>query len=340
MLKFYKSKTIDKWLAKIQMAEVPNLSPRRPEFRVSSLPYCPILYLESLLGWHEGGSTKTYQMRFYTDIGTAVHSAFQEFAKVVHPKTFYGNWKCSRQIAAKHDKNTEVVVKCNKIVRDITCFDKLKVGKCPHGFSDCKSRFEYEEILFLWNGISGHMDCLILLDGKWWLLDWKTTSNYIFNNTEEAIRKKYYPNEKYIEQIESYAVLLKMVYNIDISYYVISYIGREKPTDIKKMIESDYSFVFKMDKRKFKKRLRLLKQQTDNHKAVERLLKKATTKDIDYLIENKPCHSKEDFKNGMKKGFFGSEQCEYCKNGDCFDKKKIRKIIKQTLHGIKECEND
>lgn len=328
-------KVLDDWLNKVQMSEVPDFEPRYPEFRVSGLPYCPILHLERVRDWHNGGATANYGMQFFTSIGTAVHDSFQYYAKRVHPKTFFGNWRCTRTLSKEIKNGVETVRRCMHNNTELNCFKDLKVS-CPHKHKNCKEKWEYQEINFAWRGLSGHMDCLIKLNGKWILLDWKTTGNYLFENPDAAIKKGYYPSSKYIEQIESYAVLIKALYGIDIDYYAICYISRNKPSDTERRIKGHFNFIYKLDRRRFKRRLRILKQQTSNHRLAEKLMEKVTTQSLDLLLENKPCHSKADFKEKMKSAFFGSEVCEHSKSGKCFDSSAMRKHVKGVLKEIKE----
>lgn len=336
------SKALDQWLNKIQISEnIIERQSRKPEFRVSSLPYCPILFLDSLARFYEEAATKSYSMRFYTEIGTAVHEAFQEFGKPVHPKTFFGNWKCTRVLSKKIKDDACIEKKCAKVEKKITSFDKLKV-KCPHGYKDCKDYFEYEEILFLWNGLSGHLDCLAKIEGEWWILDWKTTGPKLFDVKERAgaIKRGYYPSAKYIEQIESYAVLLKLLYDIDIKYYAITYVSRNAPSDPKWKREGHYNFIVKMNPKRFKRRLAKLKRQAKAHEILTKLLRKTTDKNLDAICEIKPCHSSEDFEKEMKPAFFGKEVCPYLDDGTCMKPKKLKKHLREMLDYVREEQND
>ena len=323
------SRELNQVLNTIQTTEVVDPG-RPPEFRASALPFCPLLHVHDTKQFALEGGSRSYGMEFYVRIGTVVHSLLQEFGKFSQGATLFGNWQCGRVLSEIDNGLTLNVCKCQHSV-PLTTYDKLKV-KCPHGHTGCKPFFNYQEIEVSWRGLRGHIDNLLILGKpakrRKFLLDFKTTSDWLFEEPAKAIARGYYPSAKYIEQIESYAVLLKLLYDIDIDYYGIIYVSRQHPTDPAKRRKQHYNFLRKFTPVLFARRLRLLKQQARGFKYAQRVLQDPSKTNLAKLYATRPCKTPADYQAKMKMRFFGAENCPFHEDKSCYNGKVLKTLAK------------
>lgn len=320
---------------------------RKPEFRVSSLPYCPVVHLKKLLEYHRVTEPMDYSMAFYTGIGTVVHEVMQGFSKEANPVSFLGQWKCGRTLNVKNEDDKVHICKCTKLSEDITSYQDLDVGVCPHGMNGCKPYFEYHEIPIQFHGLSGHVDALIKRGNEIWVLDFKTTHDGLWGDekdVEAMIKKGYYPSAKYITQIETYCALLEKQFGLKIGGYSICYVNRNKtmnPTGFKQ-VRSWKNFVYKWtDDRRAEAQERISREIRGN-KLVNQLL----VKDIDpetedtlvrKLLAQRPCKSEASYKTNMSHSWFGSEECPFY--GVCWQNdERMVEEVKSLLAEIREHE--
>lgn len=320
---------------------------RKPEFRVSSLPYCPVVHLKKLLEYHRATEPMDYSMAFYTGIGTVVHEVMQGFSKEANPVSFMGQWKCGRTLSVDHEGDKTTIRKCSRKSEDITSYQDLKVGTCPHGKSGCKPYFEYHEIPISFHGLSGHVDALIKRGDEIWVLDFKTTHDGLWGaqkDVDQMIKKGYYPSAKYITQIETYCALLEKQFGLNIGGYSICYVNRNKTMNVSgyRQVRSWRNFVYRWtDERRAAARERISREVRGN-KIVKQLLVKDIDEDtenelIRKLLDQRPCKSESSYKKNMSHSWFGDEECPFF--GVCWQNDdKMFNEVKDLLAQIREYE--
>jgi len=322
------SKAIDAIVKAVQTVKTETA--KRTEFRVSGLPYCPLLDLVDRKS--EEPAHEEYESGFFFSVGTALHELFQKFARDAKDVTLVGNWKCTKLLSTKYDSNppSETHTKCTQEYEFCSHEDVKKKHSCPHKINSCGPElFQYVEITLTYNGLSGHIDLIFKINGKYILVDIKTTSSYLFQSTENAISKGYYPSLKYWHQIETYSVLVEKLKNIKIDSYAILYVSRENTSNKKK---GHAIFARKLTAEMRKNRLKLIDSQILNNSKALNFIKSPSKKKIERIWNNRPCQTNEDYMNIMDAQFFGSEKCKFYKNKSCMSgkiKKDILKLYKE-----------
>jgi hypothetical protein len=317
------SKTLEKIVQAVQATTI--IAKKKHDFRVSSLPYCPLLELVARKELEQTEEME-YDSHFYFAIGNALHSLFQKFSRDAKGVTLIGDWKCSKIISIKQDSNppSETITKCAQAYQFCSNKSAKKRHSCPHKLKDCKGDFEYVELTLYYNGLSGHCDLLFKVDGKYYLVDIKTTSTFLFDSTKLALDKGYYPAKKYFHQIESYAVMLEKQFDIKIEQYAILYVSRDRTSTKRK---GHMLFVRKLNNRMRRERWELLDKQTANNKLVEKYEKSQSKKLLTKIWENRPCQKPSDYKNEMGPKFF-DKVCTFHKDKTCYSGKIIKTIEK------------
>lgn len=185
--------------------------PTRAKYlRCSSLPFCPFSLIFNLATNHQ---TRFLDFRgtYYTKVGTAVHEVMQTALMQVTTNTGLG---IDEAVGAK--------TKMGMIVGDWVCPECGKEEKLTTQPFCCGFPMAYEEIKINYKGIRGHLDTLYLFQ-KFAVVDYKTTS---LQNAESMSSN---PPEGYVEQILSYAYLLRKQYRIKIEYVMLVFIPRDNP---------------------------------------------------------------------------------------------------------------
>jgi hypothetical protein len=294
---------------------------KKPEFRMSKMPICGLLHtIEEL----EGKSAKIqYSTDFFTSIGDAIHETLQQHFPLTKDVSQYvfGNWKCNNPKCEKYDK--VVKFRC-------TTPEKLKCPKCS------KRSLEYSELKINYKGVTGHIDLILLIDGVFYLLDFKTTSEYNVKNPS-----RYLPYPKNVIQIESYLVPLQEQFDIKISHYILFYISRNSTESESKWIKSD-DFVpigVEVTDAIYQRRKKHLDAVAKQKNLVEKFLNDPNKKRLRKLSDARPCHSKEQYKDkktGMSHAFFSKQECIYFEKGSCFSDDKLVKPAKDIWKLVKE----
>lgn len=275
--------------------------PFKTRFSASGLPYCPVLDFQSY--GCRGGID--YRTTFYVDIGTAYHTLAQRFlvaGKYGH--LIFGNW----ELEGKEYKD---------------CFRPKPVKR--NGITIYPI---YKEIDLKYGLMTGHSDMLALLPWGWTLLDWKTTSHFITDNSPAV--KAYYPQEKHKIQLSAYAVMLRKKFYINkegkkkrikVKHIALVYVSRNKSDEKGKLCFKH--FPFEVDIKDTKEKLKLANK---GRKAVLKALEGGTLEDI---IKYKPCKDHDSYyHNGMQEKFFGNERCPFHQSGVCYKYKKLLKELK------------
>lgn len=271
--------------------------PARHEWRVSSFPICGMLHILKML--KNEPRQKPYSMDFYTSIGTAVHETIQ-YHLVNSPKTsdfMVGNFECKS---------------CNW-KSNIPSGTRRPIA-CPQ----CRNtKLHYIEIDFNVKGITGHLDGLIETPTRRYALEFKTTSA---ENVEDP--SKYLPYSKHFFQIETYCLMLGLLYRKLPTHYAIIYKNRN--AGFTQYAGSSrlpyYSFVYKVTTEMMEKRRRELLRTINARKIVNHIMQRPNRQLVSQLSDIRPCRSAEDYRLNMKPTFFGDENCPYAKSQTCWKK--------------------
>lgn len=321
---FLMEKIVEDFMDEIFQASKDKLIDDYLDFRVSSLPYCALINLEAIL--KNSKKPLKFSEEHYFKIGTVVHSNIQDFATYTrYAKTVFGNWSCA----------------CKRIVKN-----KFYPGKCQ----SCGENFQYEELEFRWRNLSGHLDLLAKIKGKWVAFEFKTIGVDALKN---GTRGGYLPYKKHFYQINSYVLLLKLIYNIEVSHYTIIYVLRDK-AEVKRNFSltrksstptrTYKAFTYEVKLSSIKRYYGIIKRASVAVESMKSLLffkqnnglfdnKYSKLKQVDeqlnILQENRPCKSYEEYEEIMSAAFAFKEKCKYAVNGSCFNKNvEYIKVVK------------
>lgn len=288
---------------------VDKTSARYNELHPSSYPWCG---LEQAYCEAKDIKPRAFDMYgdLYTGVGTVVHEVVQDY--LGHRGSMYGEWACKG---------------CGVMQRTIKKKGKLSTPiKCPTKCPECgHTQFKYEELgIKFGKWTYGHLDGLIELDGKLFVVDYKTTSPE--KNKQHRQHGNVYPYLKNRAQIESYCVYLEQEYNVKIHGWILVYVSRDN-------FLKDYVTVMGIVDEEEKERL--LKKYKIYDKAYGRVHKLREGYDSKLwakLIKHKPCSSMADYKLNMFDGF---DMCPLAKDGTCFNKARLKNEIKNLNRKIK-----
>lgn len=166
---------------------------RLVNLRCSQLPYCPrsVLYK-----WASSGLMfeMDMMMHYYVNVGHSVHNTMQSYLAL-----------------------------SGKFVADYKC----RVCKKWHRFSTksrcCGKPCEYHEVLIDYKGIVGHIDAILKVEDRYYIVDFKTTSL----SGSKTKQKK--PGNGYVRQVLAYAYLLKKQYKIEVAGSMLVFLPRDNP---------------------------------------------------------------------------------------------------------------
>lgn len=184
----------------------------------SQLPICSTSFIKE---WIESQTINGDCLRqnlasmITLDVGTTIHHCMQTFMPLATSDMF-GSWKCNN---------------CGKVIE--ACKKPSKCPNCEH------TQFSYEELAIHYKGFHGHIDTILEKDGKYAIVDYKTTS--LLNLEKKAAN----PGLNYQLQIRSYALLCKLQYKMTVSDVYLVFIAKEAPTKYTLYHESIDSKVLK-----------------------------------------------------------------------------------------------
>lgn len=305
---FFPKDYIEQHLLDATSLEIP-LRYRPAEYRVSGFPYCPILDLQNRL--HTPIEEFQYKKEYYTRIGTVLHELLQNSLSnsPLHGHRAYGSWKCSN---------------CGKVKQ--LCF-RPKKCKCHKHFG----MWLYTELDFKFRlkkrrgFLSGHLDYLTRDPDKNWVSwEFKTTGGWKISNRDESL-----PMRQHLLQIQIYNYLLKELYNISVSHYVLIYINRDKP-----LIDSMKRFRFDWNEDKHNRIKELLDKSSYSHDLVLSLIEKPSKESLKEVVDSRPCYSKKQYLRSMQTRFI-YEPCPNFQNGLCA-KKEVSKLEKLLWKDVKD----
>lgn len=267
-----------------QAMEVSYLLPgnRRPALRPSSFPKCPVLDWMRLVRFESQGHLEekhSFANSYFAGVGTVVHEIIQHH--IGNTQKVYGNWKCTNPDCSCGQAAMDLYDAQGKCVRrgKITAF-RTTNNLCP----ECSRPMHYEELEITMMGITGHVDCILVLEkGKWWVIDYKTT-------LKSKVAGKKLPEKKHLKQLRAYAYMLKHKYGLPIQGLSLIYLPRDNP-----FYFLEYSEDFNTEKLE-RRAFAIIKDEKRKWKAVQKSLK---TKDYSHVVAAKPCSCREDYHEKM-----------------------------------------
>lgn len=297
----------------VDMAQQKRKYTKVPDFRVSSLPVCP---LRTFLF---NDKTDSYSMDFYTSIGTAVHETAQKWLSV-------GNFQNEIFSCWKVKETGEILGPCFK-------------NEIPKKYDNYT--IEYEEITIQYNGLSGHVDLVLeMFPGQYMVVDFKTTD--LSSKKRLPSWQKFYPaSRSSIIQISTYSTLLRKLFKLNIVGWCLVYVDRgkviTKPDDYHKVMrpwtkQKHRAMLEKLDRAcendaLFRRFHRIMQKSEDFNPKAVKLLKK--------MVVNRPCVDEESYNGWIDYKFwkgFSKNPEQGVINGQCA-------LKKHCLSGSKACYN-
>jgi hypothetical protein len=247
--------------------------------------------------------TKSFANTYFAEVGTVAHEIIQHY--IGNTQKVYGNWKCTNS-ECKHGQDAMDIYdaegKC--IRKGKTTATKTTNNLCP----GCGRPMHYEELEISMNGITGHVDCVLVFDkDNWWVVDYKTTM-------KSKVEDGKLPEHKHIYQLLAYCYILKFQYGLPIRGFSLVYMPRDNP-----FYFYEYTEPFDRDKH-HNRALTILKGEKHKWIATKKSMK---TNDLSYIIEAKPCANREQY----------DEEIDYytpCPLLDiCFQPKKLQSFLEK-----------
>ncbi len=244
-----------------------DLVPFERKLRVSGFPYCGLKHAYEKITFVNHDSDHALKS-YYCDVGTAAHAVFQRWLGV--GGRIYGDWKC-RNPKCKH-----VVHFSNK-------------HRCPK----CKHEMLYEEFTVkAFKHVTGHLDGVYKsLDGRYWVIDYKTSSMRVVGSQRREPTLPYAKNEA---QIMSYCALIELMYDIEIAGWMLLYAPRDDPDRV-----AVYGEELGAEQKQ-----RILKKIKKYDTQYETVLNLSDFDQMDYLIKTRACKTREFYVEHLQ-GFDG-----------------------------------
>lgn len=251
---------------------------RTPQLRPSSFPKCPILDWMKILRHRTVGyleETKSFGNTYFAEVGTVAHEIIQHY--IGNTQKVYGDWKCINTECSHGQDAMDIFNAEGKCIRKGKLTrTKTTNNLCP----ECERPMHYEELEITMNGITGHVDCILVFDkDNWWVVDYKTTM-------KSKVLEGKLPEHKHIYQLMAYCYILKFEYGLPIKGFSLVYMPRDNP-----FYFYEYTEAFELD-RHHNKALRILKGEKIKWIATKKTLK---TNDLSHIIEAKPCADREQY---------------------------------------------
>jgi len=327
----YHNKELTRALRSIQSGHY-YLPPDPRKFRVSSLPYCPLLHV---IGKIENPDRKIpFESGHYFHMGHAAHQLWQTVARYKLPDNFIGDWQCTRQLHCAATTTAITATICNRVV-NFCSFNQATKQACPHKLRNCSRYLNYKELEIEFHGMTGHTDMLIKQGKYYSLIDIKTTSDFLFLEPKKAISYGYYPSKKYLEQISVYCVMLERKYKIKIKDYTIAYVARNKALfvgrDNCRALRLFSNRLTDSIRKSRLKRMHIYQKQftiANNWLEAAPVTRRKLTQN---LFASRPCHRSKDYFEKMAHGFF--TPCKHHTKGHCYNG-KMKKILQKLENNV------
>ena len=231
------------------------------------------------------------QGEYYTSVGSTVHTMMQKWMGT--KLSIIGDWVCK---------------KCGDIQKFSTASNCC--GKPRH----------YEELGVTYKKtIKGHIDGLVIIKGKYYLIDYKTSS--VKKITEQLENGGVYPLRSNYHQIQSYVVLLEKCYNIQIEGWALIYLARDNPFANNFIYTEAVTDEMRKTQRK---RVMLYEKQQNAHNEAS-----GYDENVEFLIKTKLCQSREEYDKEYKDDFNPCPFVDVCFKPNKF-KKQVIEIVEES----------
>lgn len=307
----------------------------------------------------------SYESEFYTKSGTAHHENIQFWMPNLkrHGRYVWGDWGCTNRECPDWNKAFELTgdashkhvgwVQWAPALRekDKTTKQKkkrLQKGLRPHKCPACGgTKFKYLEITFLReHGVSGHVDKVLLVGAKIFILDYKTTTFRRFEGEWEG----HLPYLSNIAQISNYCVMFERKYNHRPTSWILVYVPRERPKNFGYYGRGSGPIFLPLSQKWTPKLYKQYSARLDRAKAgreaVEALLqhadrKKPSEEKIQKLAvgvsEMRPCRIPLEYETYLEGKFKYKEPCPHFQSGKCaVSKAAPTRIVNRIKYLAKE----
>lgn len=287
---------LDYYIKEHTKKSLPDLRPhasREGELHPSSYPFCPLKYGFNILIGKKHEPLDFYG-HYYTGLGTFKHELMQRY--LGRGQKILGDWKC---LKCGYVKKFATYAPCKKCGHDEVQYDELEI------------RYRKYTV--------GHVDGVVQINGKWYVIDYKTTSSK--NNALHRTKGKY-PYKHNKAQIESYCYYLEKQYDIEIAGWILIYVSRDSSF-------RDYVMVGEEVSKEYKKELgKKLKIYDKSFGIAEKLKKARDMRYVHELIKYKSCKDKKDYTENFKDEY---NECPLAVGGVCFNSEKLVQKMEATV---------
>lgn len=292
---------------------------RLEDLHPSSFPFCPMFKTLDLLenGYVTEHEQETFGGQIFTRIGTEFHEVVQQALCQAHLHEFASD--------------EYILIGDHRCLND-KCKHVHRFSSYPKKCEKCKQTsdgFFYDELAVWFKGhtITGHSDGLLLCKstGKYWVIDFKTTSmTNIIKHNETGNKFPYMSNKN---QIKSYCALFELNRDIEIEGWMLMYHSRDNP--FRPAVVGHV-----MSRKEMAREKKRVKKYAKGWKVIRQLHTQKTKKGLWDIIDQahalKSCKSEADYPTTMKGEYF---DCPMAEGGLCWDDKKRNKHLKAVIKG-------
>lgn len=270
----------------------------------SSFPFCGLQRAWFIIN-DEKQKPFDYFGDYYTGVGNVAHEIMQN--QLGKGKKILGDWKCKD---CGHTKKLAYYARCKK----------------------CSSEnVEYEELAIKFGKYtSGKIDGVVELDGKLYVVDYKSSS--VKKNAQHREKKNVYPYMKNVEQIKSYVTYLEDNYDIKINGWILIYVSRDSSfrdyVCVGDYVSDDEKEILRKKHKHWDKAFGVAEKFKNKDLTAEKKIKY-----INWLVKHKPCESMAEYKKKMWGGY--EIDCTLARTGICFNSEKLKLEIDKKLLGKK-----
>ncbi len=267
---------------------------RERKLRPSGFPYCGLKDMfEEITGGPK--STVGFGLDFYGSVGTAAHLIFQKYMGITGK--IVGNWEC----------------------KNVNCSNFKKICKFSvNNLCTCGFFMEYHELTIKNRNIIGHVDCLLLIEGKYYVLDYKTSTLASIEKHKEI--GNIFPYTKNVHQILSYCICLERNFNIKIEGWMLMYISRDTPYQVA-LVGKDFDAP---SRRAEKARMNRYNEQFAQ---ASKVIEDSDPAPVKALIDSKPCTSYKHWRSE----FGDFDKCPLGSSHVCFQAAKLKQVVNDAL---------
>lgn len=263
----------------------------------SSFPYCSLQSAYSRLQRPDDPELeRAFGFDYFLPVGTATHTALQRWFG--RSGNMIGDWRCARA----------------------SCRKSYAFQPHPKKCSCGNRRFDYHELGGTWGKhVHWHTDGVYRLsDGSYWIVDFKTTSEYAIAQHRKT--QSMFPYVSNVAQIETYIPLVEDNYKIEISGWLLAYISRDNPVHMWKQ-----EFIARTVNASRRAELRAALTLADRDFGRSLQVKSQPIRVFKALVKTKICGDRDHYNQFVKDQY---NPCPLAKV--CFNRKKLQSELKRV----------